>query len=189
MNLDIGQLSHLPLAAQVGLVILATFLQEDIAALAAGTAVMEGQLDLVPVAIGVSCGALLANLSFWAAGRLMGTAAFKLPGLRSVEKSGKLEKAREQFRKSGFLAVLVSRFMPGTRIPVCALAGIMGMPFLRYLLYSLLAVLPWAALLLWIPDRIMVLARTGLLWWAVPIVGLIGLLWWKIGNRRTQALL
>lgn len=188
MILDPGSIGQLPAWAQVALVVGATFLQEDLAALAAGTAVMEGKAQLLPMALGVGLGALLANLAFWGAGRLLGTAAFRLPGLRSVERKGGLEKARRQFERSGFLAILVSRFLPGSRIPVCTLAGIMEMSTLRYLVSSLVAILPWTALMLWIPDRIRALLDSGWLWWLLPAVGIAGLLWWRLAPRRSEAM-
>ncbi|MEN9355766.1 MAG: hypothetical protein RL318_3091, partial [Fibrobacterota bacterium] len=140
--------------------------------------VIERQLALAPAALGIFCGVLSANLTFWLIGRVLGPAAFRLPGLRAAAKGGILEKARLQFDRSGFWAIFISRFLPGTRIPVCTLAGILGMSFPRYFLYSVIAILPWTALLLWIPDRIMELAKWGAIWWLLPGVVVLGGLWW-----------
>ena len=182
--MDLSQVFDAPVHVQVMAISFATFLQEDVAALLAGLALAAEDLDFWPCAIGVFSGAMLANLAFWLAGRLLGPAAFKLPGLRGAEKSGALDKARAQFNKSGFIAIFVSRFLPGTRIPVCALAGILRMSFLRYFFYSLIAVLPWTAVMLLIPNRILAWAKSGLLWWILPIVlvGSIGA--WKWMHRK-----
>jgi len=179
-----NQILDAPAYLQVLLIALATFLQEDVAALLVGLAVANEDIDLEPAAIGVFVGALTANLAFWLAGRLLGPAAFKLPGLRGAEKSGALEKARNQFKRSGFLAILASRFLPGTRIPVCAISGILGMSFLRYLLFSLIAVAPWTVLMLWIPDRIEALAESGLLWWVLPVLLVAGIAWWRFNKKK-----
>jgi membrane protein DedA with SNARE-associated domain len=181
-----NQILDAPVYLQVLLIALATFLQEDVAALLVGLAVANEDIDLQPAAIGVFLGALSANLAFWLAGRLLGPAAFKLPGLRGAEKSGTMEKARIQFKRSGFLAILASRFLPGTRIPVCAISGILGMSFPRYLLYSLVAVVPWTVIMLWIPDRIEALAKSGMLWWLLPIFLVAGVVWWKLTHKKSH---
>ena len=184
MPFDFHSLGHLSIAWQMALIIAATFVQEDLVALAVGTAVAEGRLSLSTAAVGVFCGALSANLAFWLAGRILGPAALRLPGLRKAERNGAMDKARSQFDRSGFLAILASRFLPGTRIPVCALAGILGMSFFRYLSYSMIAILPWTALMLWIPDRIEALAESGLLWWVLPVLLAAGIAWWRFNKKK-----
>jgi membrane protein DedA with SNARE-associated domain len=174
--LDINALGGLPVTMQVAVVAAATFLQEDLAALAAGTALTEQKMALLPAILGVSMGVLGSNLGFWLTGRLLGPAAFRLPGLRSASKSGMVERARAQFDKSGFWAMFLSRFIPGTRIPACTLAGILGMSFPRFFLYSVAGIAPWTALMLWIPDRILAMISRGAGWWmgwiALALVGI-----------------
>jgi membrane protein DedA with SNARE-associated domain len=179
MSLDLSQVFDAPVHVQIAAISLATFLQEDVSALLTGLALAAEDLEFWPCAIGIFTGAMLANLAFWFAGRLLGPAAFKLPGLRGAEKSGSLAKAQARFKRSGFVAIFVSRFLPGTRIPVCALAGILRMSFPRFFLYSLTAVLPWTAVMLLIPDRIYAWAKSGLLWWILPVF-LAGAFWaWR----------
>jgi len=176
-GLDLSTIAHLPVPLQILLVFAATFLQEDIAALAAGAALTEGKLGLVPAILGVGLGALAANLAFWLAGRLLGPSAFRLPGLRTAQRNGMVDKARAQFERSGFWAIAISRFVPGTRIPVCAMAGMLGMSFPRYLVYSLIAIVPWVTLMLWIPDSIKRIVESGGIWWLCAAAAVAVLVW------------
>lgn len=173
----------MPWPLQLSLVLGATSLQEDIAALAVGAALTEGRIGPAPAILGVGLGVLGANLVFWLAGRLLGPSAFRLPGLRTAQRNGMVEKARTQFERSGFWAIAISRFLPGTRIPVCTMAGMLGMSFPCYLAYSLIAIVPWVALMLWIPDRIKALMESGGIWWLCGVAGIAVMAWLLLSRK------
>jgi membrane protein DedA with SNARE-associated domain len=58
-----------------------------------------------------------------------------------------IEKAKRKFSERGDLIVLLNRFLPGMRAPICFAAGIVGMKTHKMFYYSLASVLVWNAFL------------------------------------------
>jgi membrane protein DedA with SNARE-associated domain len=58
-----------------------------------------------------------------------------------------IEKAKKKFSERGDLIVLLNRFLPGMRAPICFAAGIVGMKRHKMFYYSLVSVLIWNAFL------------------------------------------
>ncbi len=54
-----------------------------------------------------------------------------------------IEKAKTSFVKRGDLIVLLNRFLPGMRAPLCFAAGIVNINEKRFFWYSLISVLVW----------------------------------------------
>jgi membrane protein DedA with SNARE-associated domain len=58
-----------------------------------------------------------------------------------------IEKSKKKFNQRGDLIVLLNRFLPGMRAPICFAAGIVGIKVPKVFLYSLISVLIWNAFL------------------------------------------
>jgi membrane protein DedA with SNARE-associated domain len=58
-----------------------------------------------------------------------------------------IEKSKKKFNQRGDLIVLLNRFLPGMRAPICFVAGIVGIKVPKVFLYSLISVLIWNAFL------------------------------------------
>jgi membrane protein DedA with SNARE-associated domain len=58
--------------------------------------------------------------------------------------AGRIEEVREQFRRHGWLIVVIGRLLPAGRIPVLLAAGALAYPWRRLLPASLLAATLWA---------------------------------------------
>lgn len=58
-----------------------------------------------------------------------------------------IEKSKKKFNQRGDLIVLLNRFLPGMRAPICFAAGIVGIKVRKVFLYSLISVLIWNAFL------------------------------------------
>ena len=54
-----------------------------------------------------------------------------------------IERAKRKFSERGDLIVLLNRFLPGMRAPICFAAGIVGIRRLKVFCYSLVSVLVW----------------------------------------------
>lgn len=54
-----------------------------------------------------------------------------------------IEKAKNKFSDRGDLIVLLNRFLPGMRAPICFAAGVVGMKRHKMFYYSLTSVLVW----------------------------------------------
>jgi membrane protein DedA with SNARE-associated domain len=58
-----------------------------------------------------------------------------------------IEKSKKKFNQRGDLIVLLNRFLPGMRAPICFAAGIVGIKVPKVFIYSLISVLIWNAFL------------------------------------------
>jgi membrane protein DedA with SNARE-associated domain len=59
-----------------------------------------------------------------------------------------IEKSKRKFNQRGDLIVLLNRFLPGMRAPICFAAGIVGIKSAKVFFYSLISVLVWNAFLI-----------------------------------------
>lgn len=54
-----------------------------------------------------------------------------------------IERAKTKFSERGDLIVLLNRFLPGMRAPICFAAGMVGIKMVKVFSYSLISVLVW----------------------------------------------
>jgi membrane protein DedA with SNARE-associated domain len=54
-----------------------------------------------------------------------------------------IERAKGKFSERGDLIVLLNRFLPGMRAPICFAAGMVGIKVLKVFSYSLISVIIW----------------------------------------------
>jgi membrane protein DedA with SNARE-associated domain len=74
----------------------------------------------------VFTGTVVLNTALWYAGRLTGIRALHWKMFSSLRKD-RMEALRHHVHREGWIAVAVSRFVPGTRVPIFVLTGILGM--------------------------------------------------------------
>src|SRR5262249_49723283 len=137
----------LPPWLQAGVILLATFVSEDLTCIAVGLLVRQGQLDL---ALGLSScflGILAGDLGVWVLGRLVGARPLRWRWVQRWLPERRLEDLRRWFDQHGWTAVLAARFLPGTRVPVYLAAGVLGRQAGKFLLWAALAGLLWTPLL------------------------------------------
>jgi membrane protein DedA with SNARE-associated domain len=138
------------LTALTGLA-LATLISEDIACVAAGTMVAEGRLGIVPAVVACALGIAVGDVGLWLAGRAGDT------GIRLVLRRRREEVTRggpgEWLHRNAAAAIVASRFMPGTRLPLYVTAGVVGVPAHTFV--------PWsaAAAFVWTPIVVLLAAR------------------------------
>jgi membrane protein DedA with SNARE-associated domain len=58
-----------------------------------------------------------------------------------------IERAKAKFRERGDLIVILNRFLPGMRAPICFAAGMVGIAPRKVFIYSLISVVAWNAFL------------------------------------------
>jgi membrane protein DedA with SNARE-associated domain len=124
----------------------ATLVSEDLATVGVGLAAREGGTTLVPSLLACMAGIYLGDVGLWAIGRYGGRrvlrwrVAARLP-LATMEQLG------SWVDRHPAAAIVGSRFLPGTRLPLYVAAGIWGRQPRRILAWMLLAVLIWTPLL------------------------------------------
>ena len=125
------------------LLVFAAYASEDLTCITAGLLVAQGRLDF-PVAV-AACyvGILSSDLGIAWLARVLGRPALRLPPFKWWVSEARFEEASAWLRRRALVVVLVSRFLPGTRLPTCLAAGILRTSLLRFCFYFALAVAIW----------------------------------------------
>lgn len=128
------------------LVAAATLVSEDLACLAAGLLVAQGRVEFLPAVMACAGGIFVGDLMLYAAGRL-GRRGLEKPPLRWFVRAEDLERSRRWFARRGGWVILMSRFLPGTRLPTYVSAGLLRMNAGWFTLMLFVPVALWTPLL------------------------------------------
>ena len=103
---------------------------------------------MLPVCI---LGVVLGDSVLYAAGRLFGTHLLHSPWVqRNVIPPTTRASIEENFRTRGVMILLAARFTPGIRTPVFIMAGVVRLPFSRFLFADALYAIPGVNLMFWL---------------------------------------
>jgi len=113
-------------------------LPEEVAIVFAGVRSAHGEL-ITPAAFAACLlGALIGDAAMYGIGRRFGHSLVRLhPKLAKLLHADQEQYFEQAIRRHGFKVLLVSRFMVGVRGPVYLAAGVVRMPFRRFLLWDL----------------------------------------------------
>ncbi len=124
-----------------------TLLSEDLTCIAAGVMIADGRISFLfgssACFLGIYAGDLLL---FWV-GRVLGRSVLKRAPLKWFIREEDVQKSSAWFSRQGMKVILVSRFIPGTRLPTYFAAGLLATNFWKFALYFLFASLLWTPLL------------------------------------------
>jgi membrane protein DedA with SNARE-associated domain len=113
-----------------------TYLSEDAAVLAGGLAVASGSLSTWEGFLACFAGIWSGDFILYAIARFGGRPA----ALRFLKSGSRWEdrilRSEQWFRKSGIVAIAISRFVPGLRLPTFLAAGFLGMNTALFLLLT-----------------------------------------------------
>lgn len=149
----IPQPQGLALAVLMLLLAGATLVSEDLACISAGLLVAHGTVGFWFATTACFFGIFAGDLLLYWCGRLLGPLLARPPFCWFI-KSQELERAKTWFEGRGAKAVFFSRFLPGSRLPTYAAAGVLGVNFWRFAFYLLTAVAVWAPLAIWLSARL-----------------------------------
>lgn len=139
----VGFLQASPLL-QALLAALCTFVLEDPATVGSGLLVAEGLMDYAAAFWGLFAGIVLGDLGLYMVGRFGGDRAEQWQWLDRT----RFVTAEALFSRNLFKAVVISRFMPGMRLPFYVAAGVLRTPFWKFFWLVLVSTLAWIGLLL-----------------------------------------
>jgi membrane protein DedA with SNARE-associated domain len=134
---------------------LGTLVSEDLTSISAGLLGRDGTIALAPAIAACALGVYVGDLALWLAGRVVGQ---RLLGCRWISPRidpASLTSLSVTIDSNLAVAVLSSRFLPGTRLPTYLAAGIWGQRPIAFAAWSLLAVL------LWTPSLVLLTAAYG----------------------------
>ena len=124
--------------------VLATFISEDAACVAAGVLVERGEVGALSAVGACAAGIFLGDLGLWAIGRFGRRVVMERPWLARYFPEAKAARVREWLEARPAAAIVTSRLIPGTRLPVYVGAGVVGMSGRSFSLWAAVAVLLWA---------------------------------------------
>jgi membrane protein DedA with SNARE-associated domain len=142
-------------------IVAATFVSEDLTCVAAGLAAATGRIGAFDAIGAAALGIWLGDLGLYVLGRLVGRPALARAPLRWFLREEDLLASRAWFVERGARVLLLTRFVPGTRLPTYVAAGMLDIGLGRFAAYTLAAVLAWAPL---IGGGAMLLGRGVLPW-------------------------
>jgi membrane protein DedA with SNARE-associated domain len=131
-------------------IILGTFILEDAATVLAAMQADEGKLSTVLALAALYVGIMLGDLGLYGLGWL----SAKLPLVARYLPPQRTEAVRAWLRGRVFNVVLISRFLPGMRLPTYTTCGFVGADLRQFTTAVVLATLCWTSLLFGISLRI-----------------------------------
>jgi membrane protein DedA with SNARE-associated domain len=124
-------------------IVVGTFVSEDGASVVSGFAIQRGELDALTAVAACAAGIYLGDLGLWLVGRLAGARLLGWCVARGRLSARSPSELSAWFAKRAPALIVGSRFAPGTRLPLYLAAGAVRSSFVRFALWSLLAVSIW----------------------------------------------
>lgn len=124
----------------------ATLISEDLTCVAAGILVAQGRLGYLAATTACFAGILVGDLLLYGVGRYLGGSALHRIPLKWILSPDKLRRGSEWLERRGPIVVILSRFLPGTRLGTYLSAGLLRMKFWRFVGYFVVAVALWTPL-------------------------------------------
>lgn len=129
--------------AVMGTIIIGTFILEDPTSVAVGLLIRDGKLDPFVGIIATFTGIFIGDLGLYLLGVVAGRRALRWRPIARRMPAHHLDALGRWFDRHGWSAVLASRFIPGTRLPLYVAAGVLGTHRGRFALWTFCAVLIW----------------------------------------------
>lgn len=114
--------------------------------LAAGALAGSGKMNFGLAVAAAVVGSAIADTIWYFIGRFRGQRVLNLLCRISLEPDSCVRKTENLFARNGARALLVAKFVPGLGAASPPLAGMLGMPFFRFLFFDSAGALAWAGL-------------------------------------------
>ncbi len=144
----VSNLSELSPLGMFVLLFFGTFISEDAACLAAGAAVASGATSFQLAVAGCLLGIFAGDMLLFGAGRFAGDRIFTNTMVRRFVSDGSIRKATYWLARNGVLAIFVSRFVTGMRLPTYLAIGALRTDARKFTFYFLIAAAVWTPLVI-----------------------------------------
>jgi len=138
-----------------------TFVLEDIAVLGAALLVANGMVGFPLAAGSAFAGLWLDDLGTYALAYALGRPVLERRWFRRLVGNVDFRKGEAWFQSHETLAILVSRAVPGTRVPTYLAAGFLKVPAWRFVTITAAACAAWVAGLFFLSYHVGMMAITG----------------------------
>jgi pimeloyl-ACP methyl ester carboxylesterase/membrane protein DedA with SNARE-associated domain len=121
----------------------ATLVSEDLTCIGAGLLVASGRLHFWAAVAACLVGIFVGDLMLYAVGRFLGRPALRRRPLSWFLRAEDVDRSSHWFDRRGPALILLTRFLPGTRLPTYFAAGLFGTRFWTFTFFFLLAGALW----------------------------------------------
>lgn len=129
------------------LIAAATLVSEDLTCISTGVMAGQGRINLGLAMFACFLGIFVGDLLLFLAGRYLGRPVVWRAPLKWFIKAEDVERGSAWFSRRGAMVILISRFVPGMRLPTYFAAGLLNTSFWWFTLYFSLAAAIWTPLL------------------------------------------
>jgi membrane protein DedA with SNARE-associated domain len=123
--------------------ILGTLGSEDLTCVTAGQLAARGEIRWTVAVAGCFIGIYLGDLGLWLLGRILGRRVLTVRWVARNLPLTRLDQLGDWFDRNAAGAILASRFLPGTRVPLYVAAGTLGHSGGRFARWTLVAAAIW----------------------------------------------
>jgi membrane protein DedA with SNARE-associated domain len=124
-----------------------TFVSEDLTCVTAGVLAQLGLVNLLEALIGCGLGIFISDLGLWLAGYALSLGLVRWNFIRDTQKTSRWQRYQEWLRARGIVAIFLTRFIPGSRLPIYLAAGVMRIPLQTMALGTGLGTLIWTPMI------------------------------------------
>ncbi|HEX5085377.1 MAG TPA: VTT domain-containing protein [Blastocatellia bacterium] len=125
----------------------ATLISEDLTCIGAGVMSAQGRISLESAIFACFLGIFAGDILLFLTGRYVGRPAVRRAPLKWFLRAEDVERASAWFSRRGAMVILISRFVPGMRLPTYFASGLLNTNFGWFTLYFSLAAAIWTPLL------------------------------------------
>lgn len=129
------------------LVVFATFVSEDATCIGVGLLIAQGRLGWMEGFSAVFVGIYFGDLILYGVGHALGMTVVKWAPFRWFLDERDLKRGANFFGKRGLIAIFLTRFVPGSRLPTYLAVGVVRAGFWRFAGFFFIAVMAWTPVL------------------------------------------
>lgn len=144
---DAPELIGFALIIMMILLAAATLVTEDLTCIFTGLLIAQGRIDFLFGTAACFIGILIGDGLLFLLGRWLGRPALARAPLRWMVRPRAVYRASSWFEHRGGKVILLSRFLPGLRLPTYVAAGMLGQSLRTFFFYFALAGLIWTPML------------------------------------------
>lgn len=144
---DAPELLGFALVIMMILLAAATLVTEDLTCIFTGLLIAQGRIAFLPGTAACFIGILIGDGLLFLLGRWLGRPALARAPLRWMVRPRAVYRASSWFEHRGGKVILLSRFLPGLRLPTYVAAGMLGQKLRTFFFYFALAGLLWTPIL------------------------------------------
>lgn len=169
--------------SMVLLIAAGTFVSEDLTCIATGLLIGRGELSPATGLIGCFAGIFVGDLTLWAIGRVLWRWIGRWPWVAARLPQSQVIRLGAWFDRHAAAAILTSRVVPGSRLPLYLAAGAVGGSARAFIFWSLVAASIWTPLVVfasaWLGESFVMPFESWLgmgAWWSLLPAAIVAML-------------